>query len=67
MEVPVVKIKEGDPGSESSEKLIKSIVNMVRLEGVGGGRGLNLGLFACSNLPLEDLVCMGGIKGVVCH
>ncbi|XP_062868713.1 protein ECT2 [Trichomycterus rosablanca] len=28
MEVPVVKIKEGDPGSESSEKLIKSIVNM---------------------------------------
>ncbi|XP_072516448.1 protein ECT2 isoform X1 [Salminus brasiliensis] len=28
MEVPVVKIKEGDPGSESGEKLIKSIVNM---------------------------------------
>ncbi|XP_076879508.1 protein ECT2 isoform X6 [Brachyhypopomus gauderio] len=28
MEVPVVKIKEGDPGSESREKLIKSIVNM---------------------------------------
>ncbi|XP_022525285.2 protein ECT2 isoform X1 [Astyanax mexicanus] len=28
MEVPVVKIKEGDPGSESGEKLIKSIINM---------------------------------------
>ncbi|TSK53621.1 Protein ECT2 [Bagarius yarrelli] len=28
MEVPVVKIKEGDHGSESSEKFIKSIVNM---------------------------------------
>lgn len=35
MEVPVVKIKEGDPGSESAEKLIKSIVTMVRL-GDGG-------------------------------
>ncbi|XP_046713827.1 protein ECT2 isoform X3 [Silurus meridionalis] len=28
MEVPVVKIKEGDPSSESGEKLIKSLVNM---------------------------------------
>ncbi|XP_048109421.1 protein ECT2 isoform X3 [Alosa alosa] len=28
MEVPVVKIKEGVPGSEAGEKLIKSIVNM---------------------------------------
>ncbi|TRY76136.1 hypothetical protein DNTS_027384, partial [Danionella cerebrum] len=28
MEVPVVKIKEGRPGSEAPEKLIKSIVNM---------------------------------------
>lgn len=39
MEVPVVKIKAGDPGSESGEKLIKSIVNMVRLE--------DEGFFAC--------------------
>lgn len=31
MEVPVVKIKEGEPGNESGEKLIKSIVNMVCL------------------------------------
>lgn len=31
MEVPVVKIKEGQPGAEAREKLIKSIVNMVRL------------------------------------
>lgn len=31
MEVPVVKIKEGQPGTEAREKLIKSIVNMVRL------------------------------------
>ncbi|XP_050978387.1 protein ECT2 isoform X3 [Labeo rohita] len=28
MEVPVVKIKEGQPGTEAREKLIKSIVNM---------------------------------------
>ncbi|XP_026104492.1 protein ECT2-like isoform X4 [Carassius auratus] len=28
MEVPVVKIKEGQPGTEACEKLIKSIVNM---------------------------------------
>uniref|UniRef100_A0A671MTW1 Epithelial cell transforming 2 n=1 Tax=Sinocyclocheilus anshuiensis TaxID=1608454 RepID=A0A671MTW1_9TELE len=28
MEVPVVKIKEGQPGTEAHEKLIKSIVNM---------------------------------------
>ncbi|XP_065097642.1 protein ECT2 isoform X5 [Paramisgurnus dabryanus] len=28
MEVPVVKIKEGHPGTEACEKLIKSIVNM---------------------------------------
>ncbi|XP_031430901.1 protein ECT2 isoform X1 [Clupea harengus] len=28
MEVPMVKIKEGVPGSEAGEKLIKSIVNM---------------------------------------
>ncbi|XP_067288153.1 protein ECT2 isoform X2 [Pseudorasbora parva] len=28
MEVPVVKIKEGQPGTETREKLIKSIVNM---------------------------------------
>uniref|UniRef100_A0A8C1WCC2 Epithelial cell transforming 2 n=1 Tax=Cyprinus carpio TaxID=7962 RepID=A0A8C1WCC2_CYPCA len=28
MEVPVVKIKEGQPGAEAREKLIKSIVNM---------------------------------------
>uniref|UniRef100_A0A8C2BMH2 Epithelial cell transforming 2 n=1 Tax=Cyprinus carpio TaxID=7962 RepID=A0A8C2BMH2_CYPCA len=28
MEVPVVKIKEGQPGAEACEKLIKSIVNM---------------------------------------
>ncbi|XP_051957143.1 protein ECT2 [Xyrauchen texanus] len=28
MEVPVVKIKEGQPGMETCEKLIKSIVNM---------------------------------------
>ncbi|XP_023700061.1 protein ECT2 isoform X5 [Paramormyrops kingsleyae] len=28
MEVPVVKIKEGEPGNESGEKLIKSVVNM---------------------------------------
>ncbi len=31
MEVPVVKIKEGQPGTEACEKLIKSIVNMVCL------------------------------------
>lgn len=35
MEVPVVKIKEGDPSTESGEKLIKSIVSMVRLRDRG--------------------------------
>lgn len=68
MEVPVVKIKEGLPGTEAREKLIKSIVNMVRLgnwnlcmhEGTGafaawcfGGDSVGTGKF---NIKLTHMV-----------
>lgn len=47
----MVKIKEGQPGTEAREKLIKSIVNMVRL------RVWNLCMLGST----------GGICGMVCY